>query len=130
VQTRSYTRSATTLQAAVLCQCMIDCLVDAITNVTPEQSNGKLPKRRLNHPQRSAPLLAGLVELPGVAQDAGQSRTPEGVDPKVAADQRGHAIGLAIDTYTTTDLESRHQAVTTLEQALKLKEGVRSALTR
>ena len=35
----------------------------------------------------------------------------EGVDPKVAADQRGHAIGVAIDTYTTTDLESRHQAV-------------------
>ncbi|MDQ2843684.1 MAG: tyrosine-type recombinase/integrase, partial [Acidobacteriota bacterium] len=24
----------------------------------------------------------------------------EGVDPKVAADQRGHAIGVAIDTYT------------------------------
>src|ERR1700689_4079362 len=29
----------------------------------------------------------------------------EGVDPKVAADQRGHAIGVAIDTYTMTDLE-------------------------
>jgi integrase len=54
----------------------------------------------------------------------------EGVDPKVAADQRGHAIGVALDTYTTTDLESRHQAVTTLEQALKLKGGTRSALTR
>jgi integrase len=54
----------------------------------------------------------------------------EGLDPKVAADQRGHAIGVAIDTYTMTDLESRQPAVTTLEQALKLKEAARSALTK
>ena len=43
----------------------------------------------------------------------------EGVDPKVAADQRGHAIGVAIDTYTQSDLESRLDAVTLLETALK-----------
>jgi integrase len=42
----------------------------------------------------------------------------EGVDPKVAADQRGHAIGVAIDTYTESDLESRLEAVTKLELAL------------
>jgi hypothetical protein len=42
----------------------------------------------------------------------------EGVDPKVAADQRGHAIGVAIDTYTESDLESRRDAVTKLERAL------------
>lgn len=42
----------------------------------------------------------------------------EGVDPKVAADQRGHAIGVAIDTYTESDLESRREAVTKLERAL------------
>ena len=42
----------------------------------------------------------------------------EGVDPKVAADQRGHAIGVAIDTYTKSDLESRREAVTKLELAL------------
>lgn len=42
----------------------------------------------------------------------------EGVDPKVAADQRGHAIGVAIDTYTDSDLESRREAVTKLERAL------------
>ena len=39
----------------------------------------------------------------------------EGVDPKVAADQRGHAIGVAIDTYTESDLESRREAVTNLK---------------
>jgi len=42
----------------------------------------------------------------------------EGVDAKVAADQRGHAIGVAIDTYTESDLESRREAVTKLERAL------------
>ena len=42
----------------------------------------------------------------------------EGVDPKVAADQRGHAIGVAIDTYTESDIESRRNAVTKLERAL------------
>ena len=42
----------------------------------------------------------------------------EGVDPKVAADQRGHAIGVAIDTYTESDLESRRGAVTKLERAV------------
>lgn len=50
----------------------------------------------------------------------------EGVDPKVAADQRGHAIGVAIDTYTESDLESRREAVTKLERALadgKLRTG-------
>jgi len=47
----------------------------------------------------------------------------EGVDPKAAADQRGHAIGVAIDTYTITDLETKRQAVSTLEQALQLKEA-------
>ena len=40
------------------------------------------------------------------------------MDPKVAADQRGHAIGVAIDTYTESDLESRIEAVTKLEVAL------------
>ncbi len=43
----------------------------------------------------------------------------EGIDPKVSADQRGHAIGVAIDTYTTTDLLSRKRAVAQLEAALR-----------
>ena len=42
----------------------------------------------------------------------------EGIDPKVAADQRGHAIGVAIDTYTSSDMESRRKAVTKLESVL------------
>jgi integrase len=42
----------------------------------------------------------------------------EGIDPKVAADQRGHAIGVAIDTYTQSDLASRRSAMTKLERLL------------
>jgi hypothetical protein len=43
---------------------------------------------------------------------------------KVAADQRGHAIGVAIDTYTESDLESRREAVTKLERALAGRKPV------
>ena len=52
----------------------------------------------------------------------------EGIDPKVAADQRGHGIGVAIDIYTKTDLESRRKAVTVLEVALR-KVGRRRTQT-
>jgi integrase len=51
-----------------------------------------------------------------------------GVDPKVAADQRGHTIGVAIDTYTTTDKGRRLDAVTKLENALKKSEEIPSAV--
>jgi len=51
-----------------------------------------------------------------------------GVDPKVAADQRGHTIGVAIDTYTRTDNGSRLEAVTKLEKALKKSEGLPGAV--
>ena len=59
-----------------------------------------------------------MGELPGLAPDTASLGHKEGVDPKVAADQRGHVIGLAIDTYTESDLESRVEAVTKLEVAL------------
>jgi hypothetical protein len=42
----------------------------------------------------------------------------EGIDPQISADQRGHGIGVALDTYTITDLGSRRNAVTVLETAL------------
>jgi integrase len=53
----------------------------------------------------------------------------EGVDPKVAADQRGHAIGVAIDTYTESDLESRREAVTKLERALTTRKRPKQAVS-
>lgn len=42
----------------------------------------------------------------------------EKVDPKVAADQRGHALGVAINTYTESDQASRMAAVKKLENAI------------
>ena len=45
----------------------------------------------------------------------------EGIDPKIGADQRGHAIGVSLDTYTKTDLATRLKAVSKLEQAFKEK---------
>ena len=41
-----------------------------------------------------------------------------GIDPKVAADQRGHGIGVAIDVYTTAALSRRAQAAEQLENAV------------
>ena len=45
----------------------------------------------------------------------------EGIDPKIGADQRGHAIGVSLDTYIKTDLATRLKAVSKLEQAFKEK---------
>jgi integrase len=41
-----------------------------------------------------------------------------GVDPKVAADQRGHGIGVALDVYTKAALSKRAQAAEQLENAV------------
>lgn len=38
-----------------------------------------------------------------------------GIDPKVAADQRGHGVGVALDVYTQADLEQKLQAVEKLD---------------
>ena len=40
------------------------------------------------------------------------------VDPKVAADQRGHGIGVALDVYTQSSIEARRGAAEKLEQAV------------
>ena len=38
-----------------------------------------------------------------------------GIDPKVAADQRGHGLGVALEVYAQSDLEQKLQAVRALE---------------
>lgn len=40
------------------------------------------------------------------------------VDPKVAADQRGHGIGVALDVYTQSSIEARRGAAEMLEKAI------------
>jgi integrase len=41
-----------------------------------------------------------------------------GVDPKVAADQRGHGLGVSLEVYTNSDLHQMKQAVRKLESAV------------
>jgi integrase len=43
------------------------------------------------------------------------------VDPKVAADQRGHGIGVALDVYTKSSIEERAAAAKQLEEAVLTK---------
>ena len=44
-----------------------------------------------------------------------------GVDPKVAADQRGHGIGVSLEVYTSSDLEQKRAALRKLEAAVLRK---------
>jgi len=41
-----------------------------------------------------------------------------GIDDKVAADQRGHTVGVALSTYTRTAVEQKRRAVEALELRL------------
>lgn len=41
-----------------------------------------------------------------------------GIDPKVAADQRGHGIGVSLDTYTKTSIGKKAEAAERLENAV------------
>jgi hypothetical protein len=40
------------------------------------------------------------------------------IDAKVAADQRGHGLGVSLEVYTMSDLEQKIEAVTRLESAI------------
>jgi hypothetical protein len=40
------------------------------------------------------------------------------IDPKLVADQQGHTLDVNMNVYTQTSLESRIEAVNTLESAL------------
>jgi len=46
-----------------------------------------------------------------------------GIDPKVAADQRGHGIGVALDVYTHTSVETRRGAAEKLERSVLSPKG-------
>jgi integrase len=45
-----------------------------------------------------------------------------GVDPKVAADQRGHGLGVSMEVYTSSDLEQKKTALRQLEAAVLRKQ--------
>jgi len=74
---------------------------------------------RRNLQKKLATVGLGWVNFQVLRRTQASLGHDHGVDPKVAADQRGHTIGVALDTYTRTDRESRLEAVTKLENALK-----------
>lgn len=78
---------------------------------------------RRNVQKKLAKVGLGWVNFQILRRTQASLGHKEGIDPKTAADQRGHAIGVAIDTYTLTDVESRREAVTQLENALKSSSG-------
>lgn len=43
-----------------------------------------------------------------------------GADPKVAADQRGHGIGVSLQVYTSSDMGQKREAVQKLDDAVRL----------
>lgn len=47
------------------------------------------------------------------------------VDPKVAADQRGHGIGVSLDVYTKTDIKQRAAVAKKLENSVLGKKVIR-----
>lgn len=51
------------------------------------------------------------------------------VDPKTAADQRGHGIGVALDVYTQSSIEARRAAAEMLEQSVLSGEKPETAET-
>jgi integrase len=51
------------------------------------------------------------------------------VDPKVAADQRGHGIGVALDVYTQSSIEARRAAAEMLATAILSGEQPQTAAT-
>ena len=47
------------------------------------------------------------------------------MDPKVAADQRGHGLGVSFDTYTISDRQQKKSAVRKLEAGLSRRKGLK-----
>ena len=50
-----------------------------------------------------------------------------GVDPKVAAGQRGHGIGVSLEVYTTSGLEQKRAAINKLAAAVFQRQGIGQA---
>jgi integrase len=83
---------------------------------------------RRNIQKKLATVGLGWVNFQVLRRTQASLSHDQKIDPKVSADQRGHTIGVAIDTYTITDNESRLEAVTKLENALKKSERLGDAV--
>ena len=53
-----------------------------------------------------------------------------GVNPKIAADQRGHGLGVSLAVYTDSDLDQKKEAVGKLESGVIRKQGLKQLRVR
>ena len=75
------------------------------------------PKLPQNRELNFAASCVNSVEINGSFTHSSLMRELN-VDPKLVADQQGHTLDVNINVYTQTSLESRIDAVNTLESAL------------
>ncbi len=74
-------------------------------------------QRRYIQP-KLAKIGLGWVTFQVMRRTNGSLAHKFGVDPKVAADQRGHGVGVAMDEYIQSDLEQKLQAAKTVDFGL------------
>jgi integrase len=85
-----------------------------------QSENPASPLNRDNVQRRHIqPMLAKIglewVTFQVMRRTNGSQAHKRGIDPKVAADQRGHGIGVAMAEYIQSDLEQKLQAMKTLD---------------
>jgi hypothetical protein len=81
-------------------------------------------QRRCIQP-KLATIGLGWVTFQVMRRTRGSLWHKHGIDPKVAADQRGHAIGVSLDVYTRAGLEQKLEAVRLLDSAVVPSAGAR-----
>jgi integrase len=74
-------------------------------------------QRRLLQP-KLAEIGLGWVTFQVMRRTNASLSHKRGIDPKVAADQRGHGLGVALEVYAQADLEQKLEAVRALDLAV------------
>jgi integrase len=69
------------------------------------------------------PLGLGWANFQALRRTHASLGHDAGIDPKVAADQRGHGIGVALDVYTHSSVETRRGAAEKLELSVLSPKG-------
>jgi len=73
--------------------------------------------RRYFHPKLK-PIGLGWATFQVLRRTHASLGQNEGIDPKVAADQRGHGIGVSLDVYTKSAFNKKMGAAEQLEKAV------------
>jgi hypothetical protein len=85
--------------------------------------NAAVARQRLapQHEAQAGKDWDGMGDVPDFAEDKRKSFEEGGCRSKVAADQRGHGIGVSLEVYTSFDMEQKKKAVKKLEAAVLRK---------